>query len=105
MEYEFTDCWHTLIEEKRDGYIRYINRNGRRWEIIGHCTKCGKCWEGMPYREVKLDNPATPEMKPPYPICPLQRIVLEPGDTSDLPDDDRIPEWYYANKKALGHGD
>lgn len=37
---------NVAIEEKRDGYVRYVNRQGRRWEVWGTCDGRGHCWVG-----------------------------------------------------------
>jgi len=35
-----------FIEEKRVGYVRYRDINGRRWEVHGVCDGRGNCWIG-----------------------------------------------------------
>lgn len=35
------------IEEIRDGYVRYRNLHGRRWEVHGTCDRRGDCMIGM----------------------------------------------------------
>lgn len=35
-----------VIEEQRDGYVRYRNLNGCVWEVIGTCDKRGDCLIG-----------------------------------------------------------
>lgn len=34
------------IEEQRDGYVRYRNSSGRRWEVHGVCDRRGDCLIG-----------------------------------------------------------
>lgn len=34
------------IEEQREGYVRYVNRDGRRWEVHGTCDRRGDCLIG-----------------------------------------------------------
>lgn len=34
------------IEEQREGYVRYRNDDGRRWEVHGVCDKRGDCLIG-----------------------------------------------------------
>jgi hypothetical protein len=52
-----------MIEEIREGYVRYVRDDGRRWEVHGTCTQCGKCWEGVAGPKPDLDCPVTPELK------------------------------------------
>jgi hypothetical protein len=35
-----------LIEEQREGYVRYQHMDGRRWEVHGVCDKRGNCLVG-----------------------------------------------------------
>lgn len=35
-----------VIEEQRDGYVRYRNIEGRRWEVHGTCDRRGDCLIG-----------------------------------------------------------
>lgn len=35
-----------FIEEKHKGYVRYINTDGKRWEVHGECIKLGNCLVG-----------------------------------------------------------
>lgn len=35
-----------FIEEKREGYVRYRNLEGRRWEVWGSCDYRGDCLIG-----------------------------------------------------------
>lgn len=38
---------YVWAEELRKGYARYVDvKTGRRWEVLGECSKIGKCWEG-----------------------------------------------------------
>lgn len=48
-----------FIEEKYEGYVRYINTSGKRWEVFGTCNNCGKCWEGANGPKPILDCPIT----------------------------------------------
>jgi hypothetical protein len=34
------------IEEQRPGYVRYVDAEGRRWEIEGSCDRRGDCLIG-----------------------------------------------------------
>lgn len=36
----------TMIEEQREGYVRYQHRDGRRWEVTGVCDRRGDCLVG-----------------------------------------------------------
>ncbi len=36
----------TMIEEQREGYVRYVHTDGRRWEVHGFCDKRGDCLVG-----------------------------------------------------------
>lgn len=44
------------IEEKRPGYTRYINQDGRRWEVHGECIRLGYCLIGA-----RIETPQGPE--------------------------------------------
>lgn len=35
-----------FIEEKRKGYVRYWQTDGRRWEVYGECVRLGNCMVG-----------------------------------------------------------
>lgn len=35
-----------FIEEKRKNYVRYINTDGKRWEVHGECIRLGNCLIG-----------------------------------------------------------
>lgn len=35
-----------VIEERGEGYVRYRNIEGRRWEVFGTCDKRGNCLVG-----------------------------------------------------------
>jgi hypothetical protein len=37
---------HVLIEEQREGYVRYRADDGRRWEVYGICDRRGDCLIG-----------------------------------------------------------
>jgi hypothetical protein len=37
---------HVAIEEQREGYVRYRNADGRRWEVHGTCDRRGDCLIG-----------------------------------------------------------
>jgi hypothetical protein len=37
---------HVLIEERRDGYTRYRNAGGLRWEVVGVCDHNRACMVG-----------------------------------------------------------
>lgn len=64
----------TFIEEKKEGYIRYINTEGKRWEVHGVCTQIGKCWEGAVSPKPELDCPVNEFFK--NNCCPLKVVVL-----------------------------
>lgn len=51
------------IEEQREGYVRYRNGDGRRWEVHGTCNMCGACWEGASGPAPDMDCPVTPELE------------------------------------------
>jgi hypothetical protein len=68
-----------LIEEKRDGYVRYVRDDGVRWEIEGVCDMRGDCLVGavdplLGPPETRLDVPVTPEF---FGCCPLVGRWLE----------------------------
>jgi hypothetical protein len=81
-----------FIEEIRVGYVRYVNIDGRRWEVHGICDKRGHCMVGAVVDGVVLktlaeaaaaaqaytglDCPVTPEFKG---CCPLTFVELEPA--------------------------
>lgn len=55
-----------FIEEKRPGYVRYRNADGRRWEVHGTCDQRGDCLVGavdpvLGPPDARLDVPVTPE--------------------------------------------
>lgn len=81
--------WFVYIEEQAEGYVRYINRDGRRWAVIGTCPNCN-CWEGAVNEKPTLDCPISPEFE--WEGCGLSCIELDPGDPSELPVDN-IPDW------------
>lgn len=54
---------HVWIEDQREGFVRYRNADGRRWEVLGVCNRCGKCWEGAVGPAPELDCPVTPELQ------------------------------------------
>ena len=66
-----------VIEEKREGYVRYRNGDGRRWEVHGVCVGLGNCWQGALNPKPELDSPVTPEFKG---CCPFTFVELEPGE-------------------------
>jgi hypothetical protein len=37
---------HVFIEEQREGYVRYVNDEGKRWEVLGRCDHRGNCLLG-----------------------------------------------------------
>jgi hypothetical protein len=63
-----------FIEEKREGYVRYRNTEGRRWEVHGVCDQRGDCWAGAVGPKPELDCPVTPEFKG---CCPFMFVELE----------------------------
>lgn len=95
------------IEEQRDGYVRYRNADGRRWEVHGVCDRRGDCLIGAVIEHPRLkggqvvvedhahlgrlcrylgrdridsemDVPVTPEFQG---CCPFRFVELEPhGD-------------------------
>lgn len=67
---------YVFIEEKREGYVRYRNLDGRRWEVHGVCDQRGHCWEGANGPKPELDSPVTPEFKG---CCPFRFVELEPA--------------------------
>jgi len=48
---------YVVIEEQKDGYVRYRNKEtGKRWEVIGYCIRLGNCLIGAVidgYGEIK----------------------------------------------------
>ncbi len=40
---EETSDPYVFIEEKSKGYVRYINTEGKRWEVHGECIQLGNC--------------------------------------------------------------
>lgn len=83
---------HVFIEERRPGYVRYRNDEGRRWEVHGECVKLGYCIVGAVIdgkevetleeaikiaheRDFILDDPITPEFEG---CCPFTYTELEP---------------------------
>jgi len=63
-----------VIEEQREGYVRYRSlENGRRWEVIGICDQRGDCWKGAVGQKPELDCPVTPEFKG---CCPFTFVEL-----------------------------
>lgn len=71
---ERTEDVRIYIEEKRDGYVRYINTNGKRWEVIGTCTGIGTCYEGAASPQPTLDCPITEDF--PNNCCPFTINVI-----------------------------
>lgn len=84
---------HVWIEEQREGYVRYRNDEGRRWEVHGECVGLAHCIVGavVDGEEVKtlaearaiwaqgkerfpLDSPVTPEF---HGCCPFRIVELE----------------------------
>jgi hypothetical protein len=66
-----------LIEEQREGYVRYVRTtDGRRWEVHGVCDRRGDCWEGAVGPAPELDCPVTPEFRG---CCPFTYVELEPA--------------------------
>lgn len=80
-----------LIEERREGYVRYRNvESGRRWEVHGECVGLGHCIVGavVDGEEVRtlerarelwaqgfpLDSPVTPEFSG---CCEFRFVELE----------------------------
>ena len=52
------------IEEQRDGYVRYRNADGRRWEVHGTCDRRGDCLIGAVIEgETIRDHEHLEEMK------------------------------------------
>jgi hypothetical protein len=45
---------HVLIEERREGYVRYRQDNGRRWEVHGVCDRRGDCLIGAVINDVQV---------------------------------------------------
>ena len=94
---ELTADPHTVIEERRAGYVRYRSLDdGRRWEVYGTCDRRGDCLIGAViegYGEIKshadiarakrhldrdridseLDVPVTPGFRD---CCPLEVMEL-----------------------------
>lgn len=73
---------YIIIEEIREGYIRYrqykwpvlstgIDQNEviKRWEVIGTCTNIGNCYKGSPQPKPTLDCPVGTGFKG---CCPLE---------------------------------
>lgn len=82
-----------VIEEQRDGYIRYRDtQSGKRWEVHGTCDKRGNCLVGAVIngesitsleraRELAInytgpDCPVTPSFEG---CCPFTYVELEPN--------------------------
>lgn len=66
-----------LIEEQREGYVRYVRTtDGRRWEVHGTCDRRGHCWQGASGPAPTLDCPVTPEFQG---CCPFTYVELEPS--------------------------
>lgn len=55
MNFEPTADPYVLIEERREGYVRYRHADGRRWEVHGVCDRRGDCLIGA-----VIDTPAGP---------------------------------------------
>jgi hypothetical protein len=47
---------HVFIEERREDYVRYRNRDGRRWEVHGVCDRRGDCLIGSTIEGVYIAN-------------------------------------------------
>lgn len=62
---------HVVIEERREGYIRYRCDDGRRWEVHGVCDGRGHCWQGAFGPKPELDCPVGPGFEG----CCLLKIV------------------------------
>lgn len=43
---ELTSDPRVRIEERRDGYVRYLRDDGVRWEVYGVCDRRGDCLVG-----------------------------------------------------------
>lgn len=71
---------YVFIEEQREGYIRYQDTEGKRWEVHGICTGIGKCFEGAAGPKPELDCPVAPGFKDN--CCPLKIVELESNNTS-----------------------
>ena len=79
------------IEDQREGYVRYRNGDGRRWEVYGTCDKRAHCLVGAVIdgeavttleRAQELaqaycgkDSPVTPEFRD---CCPFTYVELPP---------------------------
>lgn len=46
------------IEEQRPGYVRYVNDEGRRWEVVGTCDQRGDCLVGAVIDGVEIRDKA-----------------------------------------------
>jgi len=75
---ERTEDVYVYIEEKRDGYVRYVNTNGKRWEVIGTCIGIGTCYEGAVSPQPTLDCPITDSF--PNTCCPFTINVIDNGN-------------------------
>ena len=67
---------HVFIEAQSEGFTRYRNADGRRWEVHGVCDKRGDCWVGAIGDAPLLDCPVTPEFSG---CCPFTFVELEPA--------------------------
>jgi hypothetical protein len=47
-----------FIEEQREGYVRYRNTDGRRWEVHGTCDRRGDCLIGAVIDGVEIRDHA-----------------------------------------------
>lgn len=86
-----------FIETSHNGYVRYVNCLGIRWEVRGVCNQCGLCvvgaahpehyeWRGSPgtpYAVVdlrvaqgRLDEPITADFPAKMPSCTLTAGLL-----------------------------
>lgn len=86
-----------VIEEQSEGYVRYRNSSGRRWEVHGVCDRRGDCLVGAVIDgfglikskadleraqkklgrdriDSELDVPVTPEFRD---CCPFRFVELE----------------------------
>jgi len=75
---ERTEDVRVYIEEKREGYVRYVNASGKRWEVIGTCIGIGTCYEGAVSPPPTLDCPITEDF--PNNCCPFIINVINNGN-------------------------
>lgn len=78
---------HVLIEERRDGYVRYRGDDGRRWEVYGWCDGNRACMVGAVVDGHKIETMeeahALPALSLDCPVgpgfkgcCPLEVVEL-----------------------------